>query len=188
MFAQSVLLLNRSILHLFLYNFFQDNIFILFFTVGIVNNECSFDEPNICGYNVSCREATRYLWKRGQKSTRSSSTGPYSDNTGKGNGCEWILFFLFININILFTLFFVYLCLMIHDENRTSSIQYKSSHHKLRHNNLTLFFNIWGTTEKFIGWPRFSHGIWSNKVCFSIFLPCVSHTSSIDVTVFVSHW
>ncbi|CAE1328777.1 CORIN [Acanthosepion pharaonis] len=52
--------------------------------VGIVNNICTFDEPNVCGYNVSCREATKFLWKRA-KNTGSYGTGPSSDNSGKGN-------------------------------------------------------------------------------------------------------
>ncbi|CAE1138337.1 unnamed protein product [Acanthosepion pharaonis] len=50
---------------------------------GIVNNICTFEEPNACGYNVSCQETSKFLWKRGQK-TSSYSTGPSSDHSGKG--------------------------------------------------------------------------------------------------------
>ena len=105
MFIQSILLFNRSILHLFLYDGFLHNIFVLFFTVGIVNNECSFDEPNVCGYNVSCREATQYLWKRGRRSTQTYQTGPYMYYSN--SQCEYILLFL------LFIYLFIFISLIL---------------------------------------------------------------------------
>ncbi|XP_014790785.2 MAM and LDL-receptor class A domain-containing protein 2 isoform X2 [Octopus bimaculoides] len=53
---------------------------------GITNHVCTFDNPLLCQYEISCMNPNEYIWKRRKGATPSSKTGPSTDNSRKTNG------------------------------------------------------------------------------------------------------
>ncbi|XP_014790782.2 MAM and LDL-receptor class A domain-containing protein 1 [Octopus bimaculoides] len=53
---------------------------------GITNHKCTFDNPLLCEYEITCMNPNEYTWRRKKGATPSSYTGPNSDNSKTGNG------------------------------------------------------------------------------------------------------
>ncbi|CAI9719520.1 and LDL-receptor class A domain-containing 2-like [Octopus vulgaris] len=48
---------------------------------GITNHKCTFDNPLLCEYKISCMNPREYTWRRKNGATSSSYTGPKGDNS-----------------------------------------------------------------------------------------------------------
>ncbi|XP_029632986.1 MAM and LDL-receptor class A domain-containing protein 2-like [Octopus sinensis] len=53
---------------------------------GITNHKCTFDNPLLCEYEITCMNPNEYTWRRKKGSTPTSYTGPDGDNSQKRNG------------------------------------------------------------------------------------------------------